>query len=65
MEAITDGGDLAAAQVQKAAMVRATRSLADATAAAVKANAGYRAVSVLPGLDGGPARRRGDPRARS
>ena len=53
MEAITDGGDLAAAQAQKAAMLHARRSLADATVAAVKANAGYRAVSVMPSLDGG------------
>jgi hypothetical protein len=45
VDPITDGGDLAAAQTQKAAMARAKRSLADATAAAVKANAGYRAVT--------------------
>jgi len=53
VETITDGGDLATAQGQKAAMARAKRSLAEATAAAVKANAGYRAVSAMPGLDGG------------
>lgn len=53
VDAITDGGDLAAAQSQKAAMARAKRSLAEATAAAVKANAGYRAVSAMPSLDGG------------
>jgi hypothetical protein len=53
VDAITDGGDLAAAQSQKAAMAGAKRSLADATAAAVKANAGYRAVSATPKVDGG------------
>lgn len=53
VEAITDGGDLAAAQGQKAAMARAKRSLADATAAAVKAHAGFRAVSTTPKVDGG------------
>lgn len=50
---ITDGGDLAAAQSQRAAMARAKRSLADATSDAVKTNAGYRAVSAMPGLDNG------------
>jgi hypothetical protein len=55
VETITDGGDLAAAQSQKAAMTRANRSLAEATAAAVKANAGYRAVIATPSLEaGGP-----------
>ena len=53
VETITDGGDLAAAQSQKAAMTRAKRSLAEATAAAVKANAGYRAVIAVPRLDAG------------
>ena len=53
VEAITDSGDLAAAQGQKAAMVIARRSLAEATAEAVNANAGYRAVSAIPGVDGG------------
>ena len=51
--AITDGGDLTAAQAQKAAMARAKRSLAEATADAVKKNGGYRAVSAMPSLDGG------------
>ena len=55
VEAITDGGDLAAAQSQKAAMAGAKRSLEAATASAVKANAGYRAVSAMPGLDGSRA----------
>src|SRR2546427_3210233 len=53
VETISDGGDLAAAQAQKAAMDRAGRSLAEATAEAVKANAGYRAVSATPSLDHG------------
>lgn len=53
VEPITDSGDLAAAQSQKAAMAGARRSLEAATASTVKANAGYRAVSALPGLDGG------------
>ncbi len=43
VDTITDGGDLAAAQSQRAAMARAKRSLADATSDAVKTNAGYRA----------------------
>jgi len=53
VEAITDGGDLAAAQAQKAAVAQSKRSLAEATATAVKSNAGYRAVSAMPNLDGG------------
>jgi len=53
VETITDGGDLAAAQAQKAAMAQSTRSLAEATATAVKSNAGYRAVSAFPNLAGG------------
>jgi hypothetical protein len=52
VDAITDGGDLAAAQSQKAAIARAKRSLADATAAAVNANAGWRAVSAMSKVDG-------------
>jgi len=50
---ISDEGDLAAARAQKEAMDRAKRSLAEATADAVKANAGYRAVSATPRLDDG------------
>ena len=50
---ITNSGDLAMAQAQKAAMDSAKRSLAEATADAVKANVGYRAVSALPHLDNG------------
>jgi hypothetical protein len=52
-DAITDGGDLAAARSQSAAMARARRALADATVEAVKANAGYRALSAIPALDQG------------
>src|SRR5262245_22857931 len=51
VETISDGGDLAAAQAQKAAMDLARRSLTEVTADAVKANAGYRAVSAMPSLD--------------
>jgi hypothetical protein len=53
VDTITDGGDLAAAQSQRAAMAIARRSLAEATAAAVLGNAGYRAVSAMPRLVGG------------
>src|SRR5437870_10468301 len=52
VDTITGGNDLAAAQGQKATMARAKRSLGKATADAVSANAGYRAVSAMPGLDG-------------
>jgi outer membrane protein assembly complex protein YaeT len=52
VEAITRAGDLTAAQGQKAAMARAARSLEAATADAVTAHAGYRAVSALPSLAG-------------
>jgi len=50
---ISDDGDLAAARAQKETMDRAKRSLAEATALAVRANAGYRAVSATPRLDNG------------
>jgi len=50
---IADDGDLAAARAQKEAMDRAKRPLAEVTAAVVKANAGYRAVSATPRLDNG------------
>jgi len=52
-KAITDSGDLAAAQSQKAAMAAAKRSLNEATTSVVKAHAGYRAVSAMPSLDAG------------
>jgi hypothetical protein len=50
---ISNDGDLAAARAQKEALDRAKRSLAEATTNAVKANAGYRAVSATPRLDNG------------
>ncbi len=54
-EAITGGDDLAAAQAQHAAMAKAKKGLRAAVEAAVKANAGSRAVSVIPALkDGHP-----------
>jgi len=52
-EAITSGEDLDAAKSQSAAMAKAKRSLRDATGRAVKANGGFRAVSVTPALRGG------------
>lgn len=53
VEALTDSADLSAAQNQRAAMASAKRSLGAATAEAVDGNPGYRAVSAMPGLDGG------------
>ena len=55
VELLTDGADLSAARSQKAAMATAERSLGAVTASAVNANPGYRAVSVMPSLDGGHA----------
>jgi hypothetical protein len=52
-EAITSGDDLKAAAEQGAAMSKAKLSLGSAVQAAVGANAGYRAVSAEPSLDGG------------
>ena len=52
-EAITSGDDLGAAKSQSAAMAKAKRSLREATAQAVKANGGSRAVSVMPALSAG------------
>ena len=49
---ITEGDDLKAAQAQAAAMAKAKTTLDVATDNAVKANAGYRAVSVVPKLEG-------------
>src|SRR6266446_7575830 len=51
-EKITDAGDLKAAATQKAAMAKAKVPLFTATDTAVKANAGFRAVSVYPQLQG-------------
>jgi hypothetical protein len=56
VEAITSGDDLTAAQAQHQAMAKAKKGLRAAVDAAVQANAGYRAVSVVPALkDGHPA----------
>ena len=52
-EPITDADDMKAAQAQSAAMTKAKQTLDAAVDNAVKANAGYRAVSVEPMLDGG------------
>jgi hypothetical protein len=51
-EWITDADDLKAAQAQAAAMAKARVTLDVATANAVEGNAGYRAVSVMPTLQG-------------
>lgn len=50
---IRDGEDLAAARSQSRAMAQAARSLESATAHAVSANQGYRAVSATPALESG------------
>src|SRR5215471_14943131 len=52
-EAITGGEDLAAAKQQAEAMAKAKSSLRTAVEAAVKANSGFRAVSVMPTLKSG------------
>jgi hypothetical protein len=52
-EKITDADDLKEAAAQKAAMAKATVSLLAATEATVKANAGFRAVSITPELKEG------------
>jgi hypothetical protein len=54
-EKITDEEDLEAAGKQKAAMEKATVSLLAATEKAVKANGGFRAVSIYPSIEGGHA----------
>ena len=51
-EPITDANDMKAAQAQSAAMAKAKLALDAAVGNAVKANAGYRAVSVVPMLAG-------------
>ena len=50
---ITDADDLKAAQAQAAAMAKAKVTLDVAADNAVKASAGYRAVSIMPTLEGG------------
>lgn len=52
-EAITEGDDLKEAKEQSQVMAKAKVPLEKAVDAAVKANAGYRAVSVVPVLSGG------------
>ena len=52
-EAITSGEDLTSAKQQAQAMAKAKSSLRAAAEAAVKANNGFRAVSVMPMLKGG------------
>ena len=54
-EKITDADDLKAATSQSAAMAKAKVSLLTATETAVKANTGFRAVSIFPELKGGQA----------
>lgn len=49
-EPITKDDDLKEAKAQSEAMGKAKRSLEAAAAAAVKENAGFRAVSVMPGM---------------
>jgi len=49
-EPITKGDDLKYAQEQSQAMAKAKRTLAAAASDAVKANAGYRAISVMPSI---------------
>jgi hypothetical protein len=54
-EAITGSGDITAAKAQSAAMAKAKLSIRAATENAIKANKGFRAVSVTPSLkDGHP-----------
>ena len=53
VEPITGGQDLTAAKAQSEAMAKAKRSLQAVVDEAVKANEGYRAVSVFPGLKEG------------
>jgi hypothetical protein len=54
-EKITDADDLKDATAQKSAMAKATVPLLVATETAVKANAGFRAVSIIPELKDGHA----------
>ncbi len=54
-EKITDAEDLKAAASQSAVMAKAKVSLLSATETAVKANAGFQAVSIYPELKGGQA----------
>ncbi len=55
VELITEGDDLKAAEAQNAAMQQAKTSLEAATKKALKDNAGSRAVSLVPSIEGGHA----------
>ncbi|HZE88039.1 MAG TPA: PepSY domain-containing protein [Verrucomicrobiae bacterium] len=56
VEAITSGGDLAAAKAQSEAMTKAKKSLRSVVAGAVTAHEGFRAFNVEPALkDGHPS----------
>ena len=55
VEPITEADDLKDAKKQANAMTKAKTALADAVAKAVKANNGYRAVSVAAEIEGGAA----------
>ncbi len=50
---ITTGGDLTAAKAQNEAMAKSKTSLRSAVGQALKANQGYRAVSVIPSVEDG------------
>lgn len=52
-EAITSGDDLTAAKAQNEATAKSKTSLRSAVGQALKANQGYRAVSVIPSVEGG------------
>lgn len=52
-ETITDADDLKAPKEQSEALAKVKQSLDTAVASAAKANSGYRAVSVMPMLNGG------------
>ena len=52
-EEIKEGEDLSAAKAQGEAMAKSKKSLSSAIGKAVSGNAGYRAVSVVPSLEGG------------
>jgi hypothetical protein len=54
-EKLVDPDDIKDAAKQVTAMAKAKKSLADAVDAAVKANAGYTAIRVVPKLSGGAA----------
>ena len=52
-EPITSGDDLTAAKAQNEATAKSKTSLRSAVGQALKANKGYRAVSVIPSVEGG------------